>query len=296
MSAPSHLLPRLSATGFLALLFLIPVCASAQSADVASAEAETCNIDGNVSVTLLGITTSYPLPCVNETDQPSPGTDTASLVGTQAINVPVLSNVASVTAPVGESRYRNITNATVLFTQTGAEDVGLAQGVIGVDGVTSQLHCSTVTDSETVRCLTYFSIGDLQVNGQSVQLPPGGVPMGYTVPVTGASLSLTLGGIPVVVTGMSGNVVLNDVNFIPAEHALTIEQIPVSVDLTGSVSLLGVGLVQVHVTVRDPLIEEIRLVGNQILSQYTLDELLELVAGDGQCDPGNAQPCPTNAP
>lgn len=244
----------------------------AQNADLASAEVNTCNIDGYVSITVLGITTQYPVSCINGSQQSTPGTDTASLLGTQTANVTVVNSIASVTAPVGVSDYATTPSHTTLFGETGAENVSLAQGLVGVDGVVAQLQCSSTTSQQTLPCAVYMTVGGVSINGSSASLPADPIPFGYQIPVSNLAITATVLGVPVTFSNLSGTVTLNQLNVSRTGSLLKIEHVPVAVDLTGSTQVLGIGLIGIGVHVRDPM----RQLLDDIYSTLPLQALADL--------------------
>lgn len=217
-----------------------------------------------MSVTVLGVTTTTPLACLNETTQDAPGEDSDSITGDVNVSVPGVVDVANVSAPNGVASYLVEPDTTLLSGLAEAENIDLAQDAVAANSVQGDISCEQSTGDNFIECQGEVSIASLGVNGLPASVPSP-TPYNYTIPVSSSLQVSVLGLLPVSVP-VSGDLKLNEVVvsgatpqvsgpsvLIPAQpgETLTVEHNAMHLNLSGSVQLLGIGLVEVEVDVID---------------------------------------------
>lgn len=227
--------------------------AHAQDAGLASASMMTCNLKGSVRVTVAGGTpTTYNLSCLNPTAQTASGSDDSALIGVHTQGVPGIGNLASINAPFGLSDWTNGINSTVLSGEAGATEIKLLQDAIQAENVAGSMSCTTITGNRQAVCDVAMTLGTLRIAGQRVQLPPNPIPVNTTVAVAGVNLQVQPTGLPMLQVPLSGELVLNQVKVTGAgTPALRIEHAPMAGHLQGKVNVLGIGAVELEVTLED---------------------------------------------
>ncbi|RPE75458.1 hypothetical protein [Vulcaniibacterium tengchongense] len=226
--------------------------AFAQSANVQSASTSTCNIKGRVTLTIAGIRSEVPLTCVNPTGQSAPGSDASALASTTALGIPAIANLASVSAPFGESAWKNSPGTTMLIGDAGASDVALLQDGVSTADVAGRIDCVSTTGSAIVDCAAAMAIGALHIGGQEVDLPPEPIPINTVVPIANLDLAVALPLVGTIAVPINGAVTLNRVEVTGQDsNNPRIEHAPISVSASGSVDVLGVGLVGVDIRLDD---------------------------------------------
>lgn len=239
--------------------------ALSQSSDIESATVGTCNLKGSVSVTVLGVTTTTPLACLNETTQDAPGEDSDSITGDVNVSVPGVVDVANVTAPNGVASYLVEPDTTLLSGLAEVKDIDLAQDTVAANSVQGDMSCEQSTGDNFIECQGEVSIASLDINGLPASVPSP-TPYNYTIPVSSSLQVSVLGLLPVSVP-VSGDLKLNEVVvsgatpqvsgpsvLIPMQQpgeSLTVEHNAMHLSLDGSVQLLGIGLVEVEVDIID---------------------------------------------
>lgn len=221
--------------------------ALAQNAQVA-----TCNLKGTVTLTVAGIPTHLPLACVNGTEQTTPGTDTSVVAGTTTLGIPAVANLASVSAPFGESIRTDSPNATVLTGDAGASDVSLLQGGVATSDVAGRLTCTVPTANSPTHCTAAMTIGTVAIGGLNIPIPAEPVPINTVIPISNLNVAVQVAGIGLVNVPLNGALTLNKVT-VTGEGTLDarIEHAPISVSVSGSAHLLGVPLVSLDITLDD---------------------------------------------
>lgn len=269
----------------------------AQDSDLVSTTVGTCNLSGSVKVTALGVVTTTPLPCVNPTGVNAQGADHDEIVGTMAIGVPALANVASVSAPEGFSALGGVAvGSTALAGFERLDYESVMQGQVLTEGLAGGLVCES--SAGTLTCGAGTGIASLEVAGQPVVLPSAPIPLDYTLPLANLSLAVNVLGIGVLNIPVSGNIVFNKVVVTGIPTQRHVAHSLLEIHLTGSVTLFGLGVISVDAKIVDS--SQIALVGTREIAvsaapitaqqacEVTLD-LIELV------DLGNTvsgQPCP----
>lgn len=249
---------------FIALGAIWGPLAFSQSSDIESAMVGTCNLKGSVSVTVLGITTTTPLACLNETTQDVPGEDGDSITGDINVSAPGVSDVANVSAPNGVASYLVEPNTTLLHGLAEVKDIDLVQDTVAANSVQGDISCEQSTGDNFIECQGEVSIASLDVNGLPASVPSP-ISYNYTIPISSSLQVSVLGLLPVPVP-VSGGLKLNEVVvsgatpqisgpsvLIPIQpgESLTVEHNAMHLSLAGSVNLLGIGLVEVEVDVID---------------------------------------------
>lgn len=240
-----------------AILASCGICpAFAQDTSITSVTVGTCNLSGSVKVTVLGVVTTAALPCVNPTGVNAPGMDQDELAGTTTLGVPAVANVATVSAPKGESAYGNLAIGTT--TLLGYETLDYAsamQGQIVTGGMAGGIVCDS--SGGTITCGAATGVASLQVGGQTVVLPSDPIPLNYTIPIANLSLAVNVLGVGLLNIPVSGNIVLNKVSVTGTSTHPLIHHALFQASLAGSVSVLGLGLVSVEATVVDDTMQEL---------------------------------------
>jgi hypothetical protein len=234
-------------------LFSLSPIAFAQNADLTSASVNTCNVKGSVSITVLGVTTTLPITCINPSQETAAGNDEDSTTGNVNVGVPGVVNVADLAAPYGESNYVNGPNETSLVGATTVDDASLVQDVIAASGVRGLLICESTTGEDSLRCSAGTEIAQLLVNGQAVVLPPSPIPLNYPVAVAGGAVQITVPGLGLLVSvPVSGSLTLNEVITHGAgTQQLTVEHAPLHARLDGQVTVAGIGIIKLTIDAVD---------------------------------------------
>ncbi len=226
--------------------------ARAQDADLGTASAETCNVTGGVTVRLLGLTTTWPIGCLNPTRQIASGADDAALADTTVVGVPAVANVATVRAPFGDSTWSDEPNTTALTVDAGAAAVDLVQDMVRSGDVRGLLRCATTTGNATIECIAGTTIGLLTINGQPVAIPPDPIPFNHTIAVADLPVRLTLAGLPAISLRLGGRVVINQLSVRGiGTSSAEVAHAPLHVELRGTTQVLGLGLLDVEIRVTD---------------------------------------------
>lgn len=225
----------------------------AQNADIVSGSIATCNVKGNVAVTLplLG-TFDYPLPCVNRTERTAAGIDDRSVTGDVDLSVTPMLDVAHLKAPHGRAGYTQAPRSSSREGLTEVEEFDAVQGLLAANGVRGALRCSCSSETRRVECRASTRIAALLINGQPVSLPEN-VPLNHTLPIVGGSVRVKLPLLGHVVdVPVQGSAVLNEVVVTGSGTTQgTVEHNPVRLTLAGGVNVAGVGLVGVKIDVID---------------------------------------------
>lgn len=226
--------------------------AAAQNTDLTSASVRTCNVKGVVRITVLGITTTTPLACVNPTTQTAPGNDDSALADTTTLGIPAVANLATVSAPFGESDWTNTPQVTWLFGDAGASNISLAQGMVQTSDVAGYMSCDSTAGLSTFICEVAMTLGATTIGGFPVVLPPQPIPLNYTIPVIGLHLAVHPLGLPLLNIPVSGQLVLNKLTATSTgSSSLTVEHAPLSLILAGSVTVLGIGAIAAELELVD---------------------------------------------
>lgn len=217
----------------------------AQSSEVASASVRACAASGSVSLTVLGLTTTLPLPCAGEAVQASPGRDDASAASVDLSLLGIV-GLLKVGAAQQEAVYTNAPGATALDGASQAAGLSLVQDLITIEGVRGELSCDSLSGSTVVRCNSGTRVARVRVAGGDLIDLPAPLPRNFSVPV-GGSLRLTVLGIPVEVP-VGGALTLNRSQAvgIGTRNVLVLHQ-PAQLSVGGSVTVAGLGLVGVLV-------------------------------------------------
>lgn len=219
--------------------------ASAQSAQVASANVKSCALSGGVTVTVLGLNTTLPLPCTGQAQASAPGSKENSALG---LDVGLLGLVSVVKLDVARQRadYTELSGATALDGRSSAAGLSLVQNLVSLEGASGALSCDSLTGSTVLQCQASADVAKLRIAGGDVLTVPSPLPKNFSVPV-GGSIRLVVLGIPVDVP-VGGALTLNSVASAGVGSAnVSVVHKPAQLTLGGSVSVGGLGLVGVQV-------------------------------------------------
>ncbi|MGO1073282.1 hypothetical protein [Lysobacter sp. CA199] len=219
--------------------------AAAQSSEVANAAVKACAVSGSVTVTVLGLNTTLPLPCTGQAQQTVAGSDENSALGVD-LGLLGLVNVIKLDAVHQRADYTHLTGATALDGFSEAAGLSLVQNLVTAQGLRGSLACDSLSGDTRLRCQASSTIADVRVAGGNVITIPSPIPRDFTVPV-GGSLRLTVLGLPIEVP-VGGALTLNHAVAIGAgTRNVTVQHQPAALTLGGSVSVGGLGLVGVRV-------------------------------------------------
>jgi hypothetical protein len=234
--------------------------ALAQSSRIVSASVETCNIRAVVRTTVLGATTTAPLACINATAQAAPGEDRSELGGTLTLGAPAVANMVTVTGPKGTSSWVDAPQRTRLVGETSTARVSIAQGGIQGTDLAGRLTCESESDGDVISCTAETTISALTVAGRVVTLPANPLPVNHSIAVSGLRLGVNVLGVPLSIP-VTGQMVLNQVTIakeLTAGLELRFDHAPLALTLSGSIHVLGLGLVGVELEVLDFAAVEVR--------------------------------------
>ncbi|MFK3648936.1 hypothetical protein ACI2IY_10935 [Lysobacter enzymogenes] len=236
---------RLSALACALGLSFVATHASAQSAEVVSAGAKACALSGGVTVTVLGLNTTLPLPCTGQAQVTAPGSKENSALG---LDVGLLGLVSVVKLDVARQRadYTNLSGATALDGRSSVAGLSLVQNLVSLEGASGALSCDSLTGSTVLQCQASADVANVRIGGGSVITVPSPLPQNFAVPV-GGSIRLVVLGIPVEVP-VGGALTLNRVDTAGVgSRNVSVSHKPVQLTLGGSVSVGGLGLIGVQV-------------------------------------------------
>lgn len=219
--------------------------AFAQSSEIQAAAVSSCGVNGSVSITLLGLTTTLPLPCTSQIQLSGPGSEQKS---TKAIDLGLLGlvRIVKLEASLQRADYTNLPDATAFDSASDVADLSLVQDLVGLRGITGQLSCDSLSGSTVLQCQAGTTLTGLRIAGRDVLNLPLPIPRDFTLPV-GGTIQLNVLGIPISVP-VGGAVSLNKVYTVGVGgNSVHVSHHPVLVSLGGSVSVLGLGLVGVSV-------------------------------------------------
>ncbi|WP_363796756.1 hypothetical protein ABU614_15925 [Lysobacter firmicutimachus] len=219
--------------------------AFAQSSEVAAANVRACAASGIVSVTVLGLTTSLPLPCTGEALRSSPGRDDGSAASVDLSLLGIV-GLLKIGAAQQQAIYTNAPGATALDGASQAAGLSLVQDLITVEGVSGELSCDSLSGDNVVKCNAGTRVARIRVAGGDLINLPAPIPRNFSLPI-GGSLRLTVLGIPVEVP-LNGVLTLNRsaVSGVGTRNVFVAHQ-PVQLGVEGRVSVAGLGLVGVRV-------------------------------------------------
>lgn len=245
-------LPCLSVLSFVLLMSYLPQ-AAAQSSDLKAGVASSCNIKGTLTLTVLGIASTRVLTCLNPTEQSHrAGGDDSSITGDLIAGVPGLVNLASVKAPYGQSDYSILPGTTVLTVHAGADEISLIQNQIQSSGVDGSTECVASTGDNIVHCAVDMTLANLTVNGQPVQIPASPIPFNSRIAIADLHIQVEVLGIGLVDIPLSGYMYLNRIRIqSDSSSQMQLKHSPLSVELQGHVSVLGIGLVDARISLDD---------------------------------------------
>ncbi|MEH6420569.1 hypothetical protein [Pseudomonas sp. CGJS7] len=219
--------------------------AAAQSSEVAAATVKACAVSGSVTVTVLGLNTTLPLPCTAQAQRTAAGSDEKSALGID-VGLLGLVNVIKLDTVHQRADYTNLTGATALDGFSEAAGLSLVQNLVTAQGLRGSLACDSLSGNSTLQCQATSTIADVRVAGGNVITLPSPLPRDFTVPV-GGSLRLTVLGLPIEVP-VGGALTLNHATALGAgTRNVTVLHQPAALTLGGSVSVGGLGLVGVRV-------------------------------------------------
>jgi hypothetical protein len=224
--------------------------ARAQSSRIVSASVETCNVRAVVRTTVLGVTTTAPLACINPTARAAPGEDRDELVGALTVGVPAVVSVVTATGPEGASSWVDAPQRTRLVGETGTAALSIAQGGIQITGVTGRLTCESESDGDVISCAAETTVGSVTVAGRAVSLPASPLPVNHTIAVSGLRLTVGVLGLQLSIP-VTGELVLNGVTIAKQVGEFRFEHAPLALNLRGSVQALGLGLVGIELEMLD---------------------------------------------
>ncbi|MGO4259340.1 hypothetical protein [Lysobacter sp. TAB13] len=219
--------------------------AAAQSSEVASAAVKACAVSGSVTVTVLGINTTLPLPCAGQAQVTAAGNDDKSAVGID-LSLLGLVNVVKLDTVHQRADYTNLTGATALDGFSEAAGVSLVQNLVTAQGLRGSLSCDSLSGDTRLQCQATSTVADVRIAGGNVITLPSPIPRNFTVPV-GGRLRLVVLGLPVEVP-VGGALVLNQAAASGAgTNHVTVTHQAAQLGLGGSVSVGGLGLIAVRV-------------------------------------------------
>lgn len=225
--------------------------AFAENPDLDTGSVSTCNVKGTVTVTLLGNTVAYPLTCVNETKRSERGIDEKSIIKDVDLSLPVLEDAVNLRLVQGESEYTTAPFTTTRRGRTEGAAFDALQGLIAMDAVAGGLECTDSSVTRQVDCKAFTTVGAMLLNGKPVDLPTN-IPLNFTLPLVNGPVDIQLPLLGRVVSvPLNGKVVLNEVVVSGDGTEPTIEHNPVHASLSGTVDVLGAGLVKVNVDIID---------------------------------------------
>lgn len=238
---------RLGALACALGLALIANNAAAQSSEIASASVRACAATGAVSVSVLGITTTLPLPCAGQAQRNAVGSDDKSALGIE-LGLLGLVDVVKLDAVHQRADYTHLTGATALDGSSEVAGLSLVQNLVSAQGLSGRLACDSLTGSTRLQCQAGTEIADVRLAGGKVITLPSPIPRDFSLPV-GGSLRLTVLGIPITVP-VGGALTLNHAAaFGVGSNNVIVSHQPAQLALGGSVSVGGLGLVAVRVEV-----------------------------------------------
>lgn len=218
------------------------------SAPARASSTGTCNLEGNITLSLLGVPLTAPVECVNPTHREVDGTDEEQLLGSQEVGVPLMDDVATLKAPYGGSKVVTGPTSATFMGRTSVAKADLLQGTIHTDDSAGGLLC-TETSSE-VHCVVAADVVGLSFLGQPLSAPPQPIPPNYDIALSGASLNFNLPGLAEV--SFSGKATLNHVDVKDnGTGELRVTQGPLALTLTGHAYMLGIGLIDASITLVD---------------------------------------------
>lgn len=236
---------RLSAIACAMGLAFVATNASAQSSEVASAAVKSCAVSGSVTVTLLGLNTTLPLPCPGQAQVTAPGSDEKSALGVDLALLGLV-NVIKLDAVHQRADYVNVTGATALDGSSEAAGLSLVQNLVTASAVSGKLSCDSLSGNNRVQCQASSTIADVKLAGGNVITIPSPIPRDFTVPV-GGRLRLSVLGL-VVDVPVGGALTLNHATATGTGTAnVTVQHQPAALTLGGSVSVGGLGVIGVRV-------------------------------------------------
>jgi len=236
---------RLSALACALGLSFVATQASAQSAEVVSAGAKACALSGGVTVTVLGLNTTLPLPCTGQAQVTAPGNKENSALG---LDVGLLGLVSVVKLDVARQRadYTNLSGATALDGRSSVAGLSLVQNLVALEGASGALSCDSLTGSTVLQCQASADVANVRIAGGNVITVPTPLPQNFRVPV-GGSIRLVVLGITVEVP-VGGALTLNSVATSGVgSRDVSVVHKPVQLTLGGSVNVGGLGLIGVQV-------------------------------------------------
>ncbi|MGH8079593.1 MAG: hypothetical protein ACREP7_03385, partial [Lysobacter sp.] len=118
--------------------------AAAQSSEVATAKVQACAIAGSVTVSVLGINTTLPLPCTGQAQVTAAGSDDKSALGID-VGLLGLVSVVKLDAVHQKADYTNLTGATALDGYSEAAGLSLVQNLVTAQGLRGSLSCDSLS-------------------------------------------------------------------------------------------------------------------------------------------------------
>ncbi|MFA0141320.1 hypothetical protein FCV44_02640 [Vibrio kanaloae] len=234
----------------LCVILFLPL-AQASSSNIESASINSCNVKGNLSISILGgITNNVPISCVNRTERESVGINEQSVTGDVDVDAGPMLNVAHLEAPHGTSLYQESDNTTSFIGLTEVENIEFVQGQITAEGVAGGIFIEDKSDSE-LGLAAVAEIAYLTINGEPQTLPYP-IPKNYSLYVGNIILDVNVAGIGLVSVPVNGEVTLNRVSITESSPNETkIEHSPIHIELNGEVKLLNSELVKIDLVIDD---------------------------------------------
>ncbi|TKF30023.1 hypothetical protein FCV50_14820 [Vibrio kanaloae] len=235
----------------LCVILFLPL-AQASSSNIESASVSTCNVKGNLSISILGgITNNVPISCANRTERESVGKNEQSVTGDLDVDAGPMLNVAHLEAPHGTSLYQESDNTTSLIGFTEVENIEFVQGQITAEGVVGAMFIENQSDSEFLVLAPITELAYLTINGEPQTLPYP-IPPNHSLYVGNISLDVNVDGIGLVSVPVNGEVTLNRVSITESSPNETkIEHSPIHIELNGEVKLLNSELVKINLVIDD---------------------------------------------
>lgn len=246
MSIKTHLTRRVAmGTLGMAMAMGFATNAAAQSSEVASANVSACAANGSVSVTLLGLTTTLPLPCLSKAEVTAAGSDDKSAVDLD-IGLLGLVNVVKLSAVHQRADYTNAADATALDGFSELAGLSLVQNLVTAQGARGTLSCDSLSGSTTLQCQAGTTIADIKLGGAPILNLPSPIPRNFTVPV-GATIRLTVLGLQINVP-VGGSLVLNEARAAGVgTSSVRVTHNSAHLTLAGGVEVGTLGLIKVAV-------------------------------------------------
>lgn len=236
----------MAALGAALLMAAVPGTSQAQTPS-GGPSMTACAITGSVTVTIAGVTTTQNIGCLNQAQQTAPGTTDQAVANVNVPTVLGLPNLANIQGPDSTAQYVNSPTAATLTGTTKADAVQLVNNMVNAQNLRETLTCTLPSGSTTPTCQSGSTIDSLRLGGQ-LQTLPNPIPQDYPLPLSG-NITVNLPVLGPTTIGVTGFVVLNALR--TNANKTVVEHASIHVNLSGGVTLAGVGLVNVVLSLDD---------------------------------------------